>query len=172
MSSVVSIRHANRDELAAIVDIYNQSIPHRMATADVEPVSVSSRQAWFDSHHERRPLWVAVKENRVLGWCSLRDFYGRPAYDITAEVAVYIDRDWHGFGVAQYLLRHAINKAPSLGIQTLVAFVFAHNLPSIGLFQKNQFQVWGELPQLARLDKRYVDLTILGLPLNEHRANI
>ncbi|MEO0687152.1 MAG: N-acetyltransferase, partial [Cyanobacteria bacterium J06649_11] len=41
------IRHANENDLPAIVAIYNASIPGRMATADLEPVSVTSRINWF-----------------------------------------------------------------------------------------------------------------------------
>ena len=49
-SLIVPIRHAQPDDLPAIVAIYNASIPGRMATADTEarrdlPGSLESRQA-------------------------------------------------------------------------------------------------------------------------------
>lgn len=39
-------RNRSRD----IVEIYNSSIPGRLATADTEPVGVESRREWFDRH--------------------------------------------------------------------------------------------------------------------------
>ena len=39
-----TIRDAARDDLPAIVAIYNASIPGRLATADTEPVTVASRK--------------------------------------------------------------------------------------------------------------------------------
>jgi len=53
------IRDANVDDLPAIVAIYNAAIPGRMATADLEPLSVESRRQWFNEHLPgSRPLWV------------------------------------------------------------------------------------------------------------------
>jgi phosphinothricin acetyltransferase len=46
----VIIRDAAIDDLAAIVAIYNAAIPGRMATADLEPVSIASRRSWFGEH--------------------------------------------------------------------------------------------------------------------------
>ena len=44
---IVTLRHAQAADLPEIVAIYNASIPGRMATADTEPVTVASREAWF-----------------------------------------------------------------------------------------------------------------------------
>ena len=40
-------RDATLDDLPAIVDIYNQSIPAGTATADTRPITVESRRPWF-----------------------------------------------------------------------------------------------------------------------------
>src|SRR6266581_575295 len=41
-------RTATRNDLPQIVEIYNSTIPSRIATADTEPVSVESRVHWFE----------------------------------------------------------------------------------------------------------------------------
>jgi L-amino acid N-acyltransferase YncA len=43
-------REATRADLPSIVEIYNATIPSRMVTADLEPVSVESRVHWFEQH--------------------------------------------------------------------------------------------------------------------------
>jgi len=43
-------RAATEADLPAIVEIYNSTIPGRMVTADLEPVTVESRRAWFQAH--------------------------------------------------------------------------------------------------------------------------
>ena len=64
-----SFRLANQKDLLAIVAIYNSTVASREVTADTEPVSVESRQAWFDDHSpERRPLWVVGQDGAILGW--------------------------------------------------------------------------------------------------------
>jgi L-amino acid N-acyltransferase YncA len=160
---MVSIRDAREADLARIVAIYNEAVPGRRATADTEPVSVASRRPWFEEHSaERRPLWVAERDRAIVGWLSFQSFYGRPAYAATAEVSVYVSGEAQRDGVGRQLLARAIERAPGLGLETLVAFIFGHNEPSLRLFEAHGFARWGHLPRVARLDGREADLLILG----------
>ncbi len=157
------IRHAVVTDLPAIVEIYNTSIAGRMSTADLEPVTVESRKAWFaDYNPQTRPLWVLEEEGKIAGWLGLRSFYGRPAYHGTVEVAVYVAPAFQGQGVGRWLLAHACAQAPQLGIRTLLGYVFAHNAISISLFQALGFERWGELPNVAELDGVERSVLIFG----------
>ena len=98
----------------------------------------------------------------MSGWLSLRSFYGRPAYDATVEVAVYVDPAPQRRGIGKTLLDHALANAPALGIRTVLAFVFAHNAPSLALFERAGFAAWGRLPRVAVLDGVERDLAVLG----------
>ena len=159
----MTIRFADQDDLAAIVGIYNESIPGRLATADTSPVSVESRRGWFgDFDRVKRPLWVYVTDSGIAAWLSLRSFYGRPAYAATVEVAIYCTAAQRRRGIGRCLLGHALSHAPRFGIRTVLAFVFAHNLPSVTLFETAGFASWGLLPRVAELDGVERDLAILG----------
>lgn len=156
-------RLAARDDLARIVEIYNATIPSRRATADTEPVSVESRVKWFEDHTpDFRPLWVVEVDGRVAAWLSFSLFYGRPAYNRTAELSVYVDESYRSLGLGSYLLTQAIGQAPSLGLDTLLGFIFGHNQASLRLFEKYGFERWGELPRVALLDRVERDLVIVG----------
>ena len=159
------IRHAQPSDLPEIVAIYNAAIPGRMATADTEPVTVAARKPWFrEFEPTRRPLWVLtdLSSETVNGWLSLRSFYGRPAYAGTVEVGVYTHPAAQRRGVGKSLLAHALAAAPALQIRTVLAFVFAHNAPSVALFEAAGFEGWGRLPRVAELDGIERDLAILG----------
>jgi phosphinothricin acetyltransferase len=159
----MTIRDATEADLQEIIEIYNASIPGRMATADTEPVSVESRGGWFREHHPgRRPLWVAVENGVIVGWLSFQSFYGRPAYHATAEVSVYVSPPNHRTGIGRTLLARAIEQAPQLGLKTLLGFIFGHNDPSLRLFEGFGFQRWALLPQVAELDGVERDLIIVG----------
>jgi phosphinothricin acetyltransferase len=156
-------RLAARDDLPRIVAIYNATIPSRLVTADLEPISVQSRIRWFDEHTSgRHPLWVVERDGDVAAWLSFSSFYGRPAYARTAEVSVYVDEGWRGRGVGGYLLREAIQAAPGLALDTLLGFIFGHNAPSLSLFERHGFARWGRLPRVAVLDGVERDLVIVG----------
>lgn len=156
-------RSALSADLPAIVAIYNSTIASRQVTADLEPVTVESRRAWFDEHASRqRPLWVAERADGIAGWLSFSSFYGRPAYRHTAELSVYVREDARRSGIASYLLRAAVAHAPQIGIHVLLGFIFAHNEPSRALFRRFGFADWGVLPRVAMLDGVERDLAIVG----------
>jgi L-amino acid N-acyltransferase YncA len=158
-----TLRDATFDDLPQIVAIYNASIPGRLATADTEPITVESRHEWFAGHSpDSRPLWVVERNHQLIAWISLRSFYGRPAYHATAEVSLYIAPEHQGRGLGTQLLQILIERCPSLGVRTLVGFVFAHNAPSLRMNEKVGFERWGLLPAVAELDGEWRDLMIIG----------
>ena len=156
-------RIANRSDLDRIVEIYNTTISSRMVTADLEPVSIESRENWFYEHNpNKRPLWVIEKNQEIIGWVSFQSFYGRPAYDATVEVSIYLDPNTRGQGIGKKAMEFAILNAPQFGIKTLLGFIFSHNEPSLKLFEKFGFEEWANLPNIAKLDNDERGLKILG----------
>ena len=159
------LRDATEADIPAIVQIYNATIPGRMATADTEPVSVESRIPWFKAHNPRtRPIWVLSDpaDCRIGAWLSFSSFYGRPAYNSTAEISLYVAEDCRRRGFGRRLLAEAIARAPACDVRTLLGFIWAHNEISLRLFEKLGFARWGHLPRVAVLDDREKDLIIVG----------
>jgi phosphinothricin acetyltransferase len=159
----MTLRDATPLDLPAIVAIYNATIPGRMATADIVPVSIESRAGWFRAHTPtHRPIWVAEVDRRVAGWLSFQSFHGRPAYHRTAEVSVYVADGYRHRGIGRRLVDEAIRRGPALDLATLLGLVFGHNEPSLRLFETSGFARWGCLPRVAVLDGAEHDLVILG----------
>ena len=165
----LKFRDASKTDLEKIVEIYNSTIPSRMVTADLEPVSVESRKKWFDEHNSsKRPLWVVEnKSNEIIGWVSFQSFYGRPAYNATVEVSIYMEKEQRGRGLGKQILQYCIDNAPKFGIKTLLGFIFSHNEPSLKLFRYFGFEDWGTLPNVAELDGQERGLKILGKRIYE-----
>jgi L-amino acid N-acyltransferase YncA len=162
-------RDALKTDLEKIVEIYNSTIPSRMVTADTEPVSVPSREKWFDEHNStKRPLWVVENEsNEIIGWVSFQSFYGRPAYNATVEISIYLETEHRGRGLGKQILQYCIDNAPKCGIKTLLGFIFSHNEPSLKLFRHFGFEDWATLPNIAELDGQERGLKILGKRIYE-----
>lgn len=163
----MTFRDATLEDLPEIVEIYNSTVASRLVTADLEPVSVESKVDWFYQHNaEYRPLWmVEDSQKSTIGWVSFQDFYGRPAYQKTAEISIYLSENARGKGFGKQILESCIEKAPKLGIENVLAFIFSHNLPSLTLFEKLGFELWGNLKNIAELDGEKRSLIILGKSL-------
>lgn len=159
------IRPANINDLPSIVGIYNQTIPLRYVTADLTPVTVESRIEWFHQFNSNRPLWVLEKDGIIKSWASLRSFYGRPAYNSTVEIGIYIDENYRNQGLGELMLLHAHRESKQIGIETILAFIFANNIGSVKFFQKHGYSEYGLLPAVAEIDNQKIDLAILGYKL-------
>ncbi|WP_264480683.1 GNAT family N-acetyltransferase [Psychrobacter sp. I-STPA6b] len=153
------------EDLADIVCIYNQNIAQKQATADLQPVSIAQRQAWFDAHYlvNNRPIFVVKNHSgKMVAWGSFSNLYDRPAYHISSEISIYVDKDSQRQGLAKQLVLWMLAIAPELGIHNVVALIFAHNQPSIRLFQSLGFSQWGQMPQVCDMQGFYADVIMLG----------
>jgi L-amino acid N-acyltransferase YncA len=150
----MKIRLAQLDDLPAIVDIYNQSIPSNQSTGDTQPVRVEDRMTWFGEHRpEEHPIFVAEAEGLVAGWCSLSAYRpGRAALRFTAEISYYIAFAYHRQGIAKALVEHGVAACPALGIKHLFAIVLEGNGASLKLLEKMGFEKWGYMPRVADFD--------------------
>ena len=159
----MKIRDAVESDLPAIIEIYNAAVATRVATAQLEQVTLDERRNWLKEHSpDRHPFWVLEIDRKIAGWLTLKPFLPRCAYRGTAEVSVYVDERLRRHGVGRTLLGEAIARAASLKINAMVGLIFAHNEPSLKLFERLGFEKWGLLPRVARLDDIERDLTIMG----------
>jgi L-amino acid N-acyltransferase YncA len=158
------IRTASLDDLSAIVAIYNEAVDQRFATADLEPVTVDGRLAWFRDHDPTTlPIHVAEREGCIVGWCSLSAYRpGRGALRGTAEISYYVRTDSRGRGVGTTLVHHAIEQAPRLGKRVLFGILLETNTASINLMKKCGFERWGFLPEVAEVEGRLIGQVYYG----------
>jgi L-amino acid N-acyltransferase YncA len=161
------MRIATESDLAEIVGIYNSTIPTRLSTADTVEVTIESRLDWFRQHiPNKRPLLVHEQDNKIVAWVSFQSFYGRAAYDQTAEISIYISPECRGKHLGKTLLAEAFGITQQLNIKTVVGFIFSHNVPSLRLFKSFGFEEWGKLPNVAEMDGKEFSLSILGKRVN------
>ena len=162
---MVEFRLAQLEDLGDIVATYNSTVASRRVTADLEPVSVESKKDWFLTHNSTRPILIVLSDNNYAGWMSFSSFYGRPAYNETVELSIYLDENYRGKGIGKTCLLKAIELGPTIGIHNFLGFIFGHNAPSLRLFYSFGFEKWGHLPGVANMDGEWRDLIIVGKKL-------
>lgn len=159
------IRDATEADLPAIVDIYNQSIPAGWSTADTQPITVADRVEWFRKFDPaRRPVWVAELDGRVVATAYLSSFYGgRPAYDATAEISIYVGTVAHRQGIGRRLKEFVIDQCPRLGVTTLLSMHFDHNEATRHINAILGFEQVGHLTEIAVVQGQKRGLVIWAL---------
>ena len=160
----ISIRPAKRNDLKAIVRIYNQAIINTEATFDTKPKTVESQVEWFNEHSEKFPLMVAEgKDGRILGWASLSRWSDRCAYENTAESSVYVDQDHQGEGIGDILMSELYRLAKKNNIHVVIARISGQNETSIHLHQKYGFEHIGTMKEVGYKFNRYIDVHLMQL---------
>lgn len=169
---ILRIRNATETDLPAIVDIYNQSIPAGLSTADTKPITVAERIEWFRKFDPaKRPIWVAEIGGRVIATAYLSSFYaGRPAYDATAEVSVYVATAYHRQGLGRRLKEFVIAECPRLGITTLLSMHFDHNEATRRINESLGFERMGHLTEIAVVQGHKRGLVISALRISPKSA--
>jgi phosphinothricin acetyltransferase len=143
------IRDAVREDLPAIVAIYNHAIINTVATFDTEVKTVEELIPWLESHSENHPLLVALRGNVVIGWTSVRPWSDRCAYSDTVEVSVYVDPDVQREGIGRILLAEAIARCEAAGVHVIVARMAEGNDGSLALFSAAEFSSVGFMPEVG-----------------------
>jgi phosphinothricin acetyltransferase len=161
------VRPAEHGDLPALVAIYNEAIARRHATGHLEPFDVAGREAWFAGHQQpATPLFVAEVDGEVAGYATLAAYRGgRGAFAACREVSYFVAVGRQRQGVASRLLAHVRAACPALGVEVLLAFLLAHNRPSIAFLEHHGFACWGRLPGIARIDGQAWDHLVYGLHL-------
>ena len=163
----MEIREAIKEDLPVINRIYNQAVRQRFCTAHLEEIGIRERERWFDEHVPARyPVFVAVEDQKVVGWMSLGPYRAdRQALIHVAEVSYYVDEAKRRKGIGSALLDHAIRNASAYGFSVLIAILLNKNPASIGLLEKSGFAEWGRMPGIARIGDQFADHLYYGLKL-------
>lgn len=161
MNHPVVIRPASASDLPAILEIYNRSVEVETASFDVEPVDLANRQAWLAAHGGDFPVLVAERDWRVIGYASLSRYNPKPAYDVTAELSVYVAEAHRRRGVARRLCEAILERAENSGLATVVSLVTSENEASLRMHEQLGFRVVGTLHRCGRKFGRLLDVVIL-----------
>ncbi|HHE7123947.1 TPA: N-acetyltransferase family protein [Staphylococcus aureus] len=162
------IRCAKKEDLNAILAIYNDAIINTTAVYTYEPQTIDERIAWFETkQRNHEPIFVFEENGSVLGFATFGSFRTWPAYQYTIEHSIYVDASARGKGIASQLLQHLIVEAKAKGYRTLVAGIDASNEASIKLHQKFNFKHAGTLTNVGYKFDYWLDLAFYELDLKD-----
>ncbi|HFQ1881143.1 TPA: N-acetyltransferase family protein [Staphylococcus aureus] len=162
------IQCAKKEDLNAILAIYNDAIINTTAVYTYEPQTIDERIAWFETkQRNHEPIFVFEENGSVLGFATFGSFRPWPAYQYTIEHSIYVDASARGKGIASQLLQHLIVEAKAKGYRTLVAGIDASNEASIKLHQKFNFKHAGTLTNVGYKFDYWLDLAFYELDLKD-----
>ena len=154
------IRRAERGDLEAMLDIYNDEVAHGTATFDVDPRGLSEGERWLRAHNTgNHPLLVAEEDGAVLGYASLSPYREWDAYLQTVELSVYVGAAFRRRGVAAALMEEILRLArEDAGTHVVVSVISGDNAASVRLHERFGFTCCGTLHEVGLKFGAYLDI--------------
>lgn len=163
----MTIRWAELKDLERMVEIFNYEIVNGTSSFSIHPKTVEERKSWFEEHDRLwHPLIVAEEEGTVIGYACLSTYRSYDAYDTSAELSVYVDRNYRGRRVGHALMERLLEVARENGkIHAVLSVITGDNKTSMGLHEKFGFTCCGVTKEVGKKFGRYLDTAIYELIL-------
>jgi L-amino acid N-acyltransferase len=162
----MKVRKATAADVAAITEIYNDAVINTSATFDTELKTAENRKHWLLDRTMNFPVLVAHQDDAVIGYASLSRWSDKKAYDITAELSLYIHPAHRNKGVGRMLFKALLDEARNhTTLHSILSRITEGNDQSIHLHLKEGFQTVGVLRECGMKFGKLLDVTILQLIL-------
>ena len=158
---MIVFRPAKPEDVVSINDIYNEVITNTQATFDLEPKTLEERIAWLQDHGAKHPVIVAEVDQVVAGWAALSRWSDKKAYDSTAEVSVYVDKNYRNKGIGKKLLDLISIEGQSVGLHCILSRITEGNEVSINVHVALGYKHIGVMKEVGFKFGKYLDVYLL-----------
>jgi phosphinothricin acetyltransferase len=116
-------------------------------------------------------VWlVAERDGKVVGYAYGGRHRDRAAYDRTAEVSAYVDRNAHRTGLGRRLYTELFERLRERGFRLLVAGITLPNEASVGIHEALGFEPVGVYKNVGYKNGEWWDVGWWQLDLGEPRT--
>ncbi|MCM2424319.1 GNAT family N-acetyltransferase [Streptomyces sp. RKAG337] len=164
-SGAVTVRPAQLKDAEAVLAIRNHAIEHSTALWTTTLQSPAEGAAWLAVHLDRGSAFVAEKAGEVAGFAVYEPWRPKDGYRHTVGNSVYVREGAHGLGIGSALMTALVASARQAGHHVMIADIEARNTASIRLHERFGFRHVGTVPEVGTKFGRWLDLTIMRLPL-------
>lgn len=117
---IIDFKPIEKADLTKVTAIYNYYVENSTATFHLDKVTEAEMEATLSLNHPLYKSFVVLYNDEVCGFCYLGQFRKKEAYDITAEVTLYIQHDFTGKKIGPEVLSFMEKTGKELGLKNLV----------------------------------------------------
>ena len=145
-----TIRAATPEDAEAITEIWRQGLVVAMGFEPPPGDYAAAFRQRLAECDDTFKFFVAVEEDRILGWVSLTPFRANPVVrELMAEMSAYVRTDRRG-NVAHELVLHTFAHARRTRLQYVMAFISSTNRPALIRATQMGLKQVGTLPPSPR----------------------
>lgn len=154
----VSFKPIEKTDLPEVTAIYNYYVENSTATFHLEQVTEQEMEVTLSLNHPIYKSFTILFANEIVGFCYIGQFRKKEAYDISAEITLYIKHDFTGKKIGVQVLYFMEKVAKEVGIKNLIGVITSENSGSIKLFERCGYFKCGHLKNIGIKFGRVLDV--------------
>lgn len=99
----MKIRLAVPEDAGKLLEIYTPYVRETAITLEQTVPSADEFRTRIENTLKNYPYLVAEEDGKIVGYAYGSSFHSRESYKHSAEVSIYVDREYHGQGIGKML---------------------------------------------------------------------
>ena len=165
--SEILIRIAEEVDVNEILEIYSTEVKSGIATFEVKLPEVKEMWVRIKKVLVQAPWLVAVKDNKVIGYCYASEHNSRFGYRYCRHVSIYVHPDFQNLKIGQLLYSKLFNILALQGYKKLIAWIVLPNDRSIHFHQKFGFIKAGQYNKIGYKFDKWLNIGLYEKLLND-----
>ncbi len=117
------IRIATVKDAEEILNIYSYYVLNTAISFEYEVPTLNEFKTRIKNTLENYPHYVAIINDKIVGYAYAGPFVGREAYKYSTELTIYIDKDYKKMGIGKLLYQKIEKYLKQKGIRNLYACI-------------------------------------------------
>jgi len=101
MDKDINIRLATPEDAEGILEVYEPYVTGTAISFETEVPIVDEMRGRIERTLQNYPYYIALKNNKIIGYCYTGPFVGRQAYMHSAETTIYLSDEAKGIGLGR-----------------------------------------------------------------------
>lgn len=149
---------AKREDVSAMLDLYNYYIVNSTATFDLEEISEDMFLQRIKIEDANYKTYIVSANDIMIGFGFYIPYRKNPAYDETVEIGIYIKPEFTGKGYGEKIVDHLEAIIREKNFKNIIASISSDNTPSISLFKRLGFRQCADYRDIAYKHDHYVGI--------------
>ena len=154
----IIFEEVREEHLPQLAEIYNYYVQNSTATFHSNPLSPEDMRGIVFFNVPRFKSYIINYQGELCGYGILSRYKPREAYDITAEVTIYLKPGYTGKGLGSAAVNLIEETARKEDFKSLLAIICGENIESIRLFEKKGYTKCAHFNKVGQKFGRLLDV--------------
>ncbi|MGF9565769.1 GNAT family N-acetyltransferase [Neorhizobium sp. JUb45] len=163
------LRDATPADLAAITEIYRDSVLNGTASYEIAPPDQTEMAGRFQAIRDKGYPYITAEDDdgTLLGYAYASAFRTRPAYRWLVEDSIYLAPEARGKGVGKALLKELLIRCEALGFRQMAAVIGGASPASVAVHKSLGFEMTGTMKGTGFKHGKWLDTVFMQIALGD-----